>query len=349
MNNRKKEFKKIYDLLEQERAVKSDAIVWLQGDRYDRANKTLRLYNDGWAKKIIISGNNILIGNKTRKGENNISLESMKQFLLKKGVAEKNLIIDCESMNTKDQAVHVLKLAKTKKWSRLILIGSSYCQPRVLLTFLKQAKNIGWEGKVINQSETVPGGKKPSGRNKTAASLFNQEFKKLEKYKKDLVPIKQGIKYLSEGRFNLRKVTGSDINLLFKWANDQDVRANSRYPQSITRKEHSAWFKKKMSDPKTHMYILTELNQDVGVIRFDKKDTKFLISYSIDKYYRGRGLGKIILEEGFKKISLISRSPHFIAQVKQGNIASEKIFNQLGFKLSSEEFINNIKFNIYQK
>lgn len=349
MDSQKKEFKKLYDLLRQEKATKADAIIWLQGDRYDRAQKTLKLYNDGWAKKIIISGNNILIGAKTRKGENNISLDSMQQFLLKKGVAAKDLIIDGGAMNTKDQAVHILKLAKAKKWSKLILVGSSYYQPRAFLTFLKQAEKMAWRGRIINQIKLIAWNKKPAGRDKTAASLFNQEFKKLEEYKNDLVSVKHGIEYLSKKSLSLRRVAASDMKLLFKWVNDPAVRANARNSKPVTWREHLAWFKEKLTTPSTYMYILAEQKQSIGIIRFDKKDKKFVISYSIDKAYRGQGLGKLILMEGLKKLSLTVYRPHFIAQVKQGNIASEKIFNTLGFKLIGQELINNIKFNIYQK
>ena len=349
MDSQKKEFKKLYELLGQEKAAQADAIIWLQGDRYDRAHKTLKLYNDGWAKKIIISGNNILIGNKKRKGENNISLDSMQQFLFRQGVVAKNLIIDGGAMNTKEQAMRILKLAKANKWSKLILIGSSYYQPRAFLTFLKQAKKIGWQGRIINQTKIVAWDKKPAGRDKTAAFLFNEEFKKIEEYKKDLVSIKQGIEYLSKRSLSLRKVSGNDIELLFKWVNDPVVRANTRNPKSVTWWEHSAWFKEKLAAPNTYMYILTEQKHNIGIIRFDKKDKKFIISYSIDKTYRGQGLGKLILIEGLRKLSLTVHQPHFIAQVKQGNIASEKIFNTLGFRLTGKEFINNIKFNIYQK
>lgn len=189
-------YKKLHELLLKEKPQKADAIVWLQGDRYDRAVKVLKLHKEGWSKKIIISGNNILIGRIARVGENNVSLDIMKDFLLKKGAREENLIIDDNSMNTKEQAEHVLKIAEEKKWTSLLLVGSSYYQPRAFLTFLKQAKKIGWSGKIINQPAVVFLGKKPAGREKTAKTLFAEEFEKIKKYKKDLVSIKQGIKYV---------------------------------------------------------------------------------------------------------------------------------------------------------
>ncbi len=191
------EFKELYGLIIKEKAQKSDAILWLQGDQYDRASKVFELYKNGWSERVIISGNNVLIGDGTRLGEKNISLAQMKSFLLKKGVKEKDLIIDDGAMNTKEQAQHILKMAKDEKWSKLLLVGSSYYQPRAFLTFLKQAKNIEWKGKIINQPAIIALNKKPAGRDMTAELLSKQEFEKIKKYKKDLVSIAQGIGYLN--------------------------------------------------------------------------------------------------------------------------------------------------------
>lgn len=193
----KQQFKKLYSLLLDDKPKKSNVIVWLQGDRYDRAAKVILLYKNNYAKKIIISGNNVLIGKDARTGENNISLLKMKDYLLKKGINGKNIIIDDGAMNTKDQAEHVLRIAKIKKWSKLLLVGSSYYQPRAFLTFLKASREINWSGKIINQPVIINWNKKPSGRNKTAKLIFKEELEKLKKYKKDIATINQGVKYLN--------------------------------------------------------------------------------------------------------------------------------------------------------
>lgn len=198
MLTNKQKFEILYDLLIEEIPQKADAIIWLQGDRQGRAFKTYKLYKDGCAKKIIISGNDILIGNKTRVGEKNISLDRMKTYLLKKGIQEKVILIDNGAMNTKEQAEHVLKMALEKKWSKLILVGSSYYQPRAFLTFLKQAKKMKWNGGIMNQPAIIDLNKKPGGRGKTAKVLFNEEFKKIKKYKKDMVSVNYGIRYLNK-------------------------------------------------------------------------------------------------------------------------------------------------------
>lgn len=191
-------FKKLYDLILLQPLAKSDIIVWLQGDRLDRASKVLRLYNAGWAKKILISGNNILIGSNQRVGENNISLVQMSQWLIKKGVKNSDIIIDDRAMNTYDQAEHIMKLSVKKNWQSIILVGSSYYQPRAFLTFLKQIRIAKWGGTLFNQPVIIGWDKKPAGRNQTSKLIFNEELDKIKKYKKDLIPINQGIKYLNK-------------------------------------------------------------------------------------------------------------------------------------------------------
>jgi len=345
----KKQFKVLHGLLLEEKPQLADVIVWLQGDRYDRATKVFKLYREGWAKKIIISGNNILLGVKVRPGENNISLDSMKQFLLKKGVALKDLIIDDASMNTKEQAVRILKLAKAKKWSKLILVGSSYYQPRALLTFLKQAENIGWEGEIINQARIIAWNKIPAGRNMTAKFLFNQEFKKVEKYKDDLAPIELGITYLNKRSINLRRVTKKDIKLLFDWANDPEVRSNAKTKKSITWPEHISWFNGMLSNKSIFTFILSDSHTDIGVVRFNKNNNYYVITYSIDKRYRGRGFGTLILKKGVDALNNINNSAKYLAYVKSNNIVSEKIFNKLRFIFKGEKVLDSIKYKIFQK
>jgi len=149
--------------------------------------------------------------------------------------------------------------------------------------------------------------------------------------------------------YKLREVVENDRELLFGWANDPDVRANAKNSKPITWDEHVVWFNNKLSNEFTHMYILGNLQENIGIVRFDKTLEGYVISYSIDKNYRGKGFGKLVLKEGLKNLGVIVDNPNLLAYVKKGNIASEKIFDKLGFVLKREEIINNIKFNIYQK
>lgn len=150
-------------------------------------------------------------------------------------------------------------------------------------------------------------------------------------------------------KYNLRKVEEKDVQLLFNWVNDPDARFNAVNPKRITWEEHVTWFNSKLNDPSTHMYILGDINENLGIIRFDKKLENFMISLSVDKNHRGKGLGNILLKEGIKNLNKIVSNIHLLAYIKKGNIGSEKIFFKNEFTLSGEELINGVKFNVYEK
>jgi RimJ/RimL family protein N-acetyltransferase len=148
---------------------------------------------------------------------------------------------------------------------------------------------------------------------------------------------------------SLRKVTKNDARLLFEWENESEVRANATNQKLISWDEHIAWFACKLLDKLSFIYILTDLHENIGVIRFDNNNGVFIISYLIDKNHRGEGFGFLILEMGMKKIREAVENPIFIGYVKRGNIASEKIFNRLGFSIKKEDVIGGIKFIVYHK
>jgi len=177
------EVNKLLKSIKQEKPQKADAIVWLQGDRYDRGRKVLDLFKDGWAPKIVVSGNDLLIGPSKTPGENNISLTEMVKWLKKRGIKSQQIIIDNKSFNTLDQAKNIFILIKEKRWKKIILVASLYHQPRAFLTFLKESRKTGWTGKIVNQPAMLNLQKKPSGRNKTASDLIFDEIEKIKKYK----------------------------------------------------------------------------------------------------------------------------------------------------------------------
>ena len=70
----------------------------------------------------------------------------------------------------------------------------------------------------------------------------------------------------------------------------------------------------------------------VGQVRVDTiKKGLGLIDYSLDKIFRGRGWGKLILKKAMKKVSQIKNINEFQAKVKKNNIKSATIFRNLNF------------------
>jgi uncharacterized SAM-binding protein YcdF (DUF218 family) len=191
------EIERLQTLIEAELPAEADAIVWLQGDRFDRGARVLELFKNGVAPRIILTGNNALIGKGARRDEENISVDDMAEWLLEQGVPEMSVVRETASMNTHDQAVHVLSLAKRGAWRRIILVGSLHHQARPFLVFLKQARDIGWDGDIVNQPNRHPAWNEvPSGRTKTAREYFAEEIVKLETYAAHTASVADGIAHI---------------------------------------------------------------------------------------------------------------------------------------------------------
>ena len=128
----------------------------------------------------------------------------------------------------------------------------------------------------------------------------------------------------------LREVSESDCLKLFQWVNEEEAVLNSLTQEPVPWEDHVNWFNNKLISQSTKIFILENKNAALGQIRFDFKNNYWEISFSIDKQYRGKGYGKLIIEEGLKKISGPVR-----AIVKKKNIPSIKVFKNLGFQKSS--------------
>ncbi len=164
-------------LIDNEPLKKSDAIVLLEGDGFNRINKTVQLYKDDWSKLIVISGglNNPAGGSYPAK--------IMKKELIKFKIPDKNIILENDSQNTKEQAENIIKLAVKNKWKRIIMVASSYHQYRAFLTFLKEVLKNKINLEIINApASALPWFKqnKPEKR----IDLLELEFEKIKKYQK---------------------------------------------------------------------------------------------------------------------------------------------------------------------
>lgn len=119
-----------------------------------------------------------------------------------------------------------------------------------------------------------------------------------------------------------------DAELLFYWANDEDVRNNSFNSQPILWKDHLVWLNGKLSSENTRMYILYYKKTPIGQIRFDRNQIEqWVIDYSIGIKFRGKGFGRKIINMGLKKF----KNGNFVGLVKNTNLASFKTFEKIGF------------------
>lgn len=332
-------FQKLYNLLLEEKPEKSDVVIWLQGDRYDRGNKVLELYKLKLAKLIIISGNDILIGPNVRPGEDNISLLDMKNYLLGSGVKGTDILIDDGAFNTKDQALHIIKSAKQKGWKKIILVSSAYHQPRAFLSFVKAAKLCDYKGKIMNQSVYANNDELASGRAIRDSDLMKEESKKIKDYqlRGDIASYEEGFDYLKKTgdvreKIKFRWATINDADILLKWRNDPQTRKLSHNVAVIRMKQHIKWLTSSLKDYSRKIFIVMYDGIPVGTIRTDKLGSVTELSWAVAPEARGHGIGKEMIVAFVSQITGSIR-----AEIKVDNEASKRIAEYAGMKLDHKK------------
>lgn len=131
----------------------------------------------------------------------------------------------------------------------------------------------------------------------------------------------------------LRNAKTEDKDLLFKWANDPDERANAFNTEPIPYEDHCKWFEAKMADPDVFIYILIdEDDTPIGMVRVEDEAGDGMISYFVDSRFRGQGYGTKILELIVRKMERIDGIERLVGEVKFGNLASAKAFEACGFE-----------------
>ncbi|MBI4449785.1 YdcF family protein [Candidatus Uhrbacteria bacterium] len=163
----------LHALVTSEQPRASDAIVWLQGNGYDRGPKVLDLFMGGFASIVVITGNRV---------RSSITVDHLTLWLTDRGVPTDVIVIDRQSLHTRDQAVRVLALAQERGWRTLLLVASPHHQLRAFLTFVKRAEEIGWTGRVVNQPAAIRWDAIPSEQTRTGWELLEMETKKLSDY-----------------------------------------------------------------------------------------------------------------------------------------------------------------------
>lgn len=144
----------------------------------------------------------------------------------------------------------------------------------------------------------------------------------------------------------LIKADETHIKITFDWANDCDVRKYSFNTENIQYEDHVKWFNNKINDPNCIYFIGVEGDKNIGQIRLDIFENSGIISYSIDKEYRGHGYGLQLLQILEKYILNYTDFHNFnlIGRVKQENISSIRCFLKCGYtEINKPDFIEFTK------
>jgi uncharacterized SAM-binding protein YcdF (DUF218 family) len=183
----------LFSTLLKSRPQLADAVIFLQGDQLDRAQKVVGLYRNGFAPRVLITGNNDLIGRGKRNEENDYHLDMLKTALTENHIPEDAIAVDSSSMNTKEQAIFAIDWAQKQKYKKMLVVTSPFHILRAYLTFLKQINDKKWNGEIVMQAADLPWESAPGGRKRTALKMLLIELEKIKKYRSDLASIDEGL------------------------------------------------------------------------------------------------------------------------------------------------------------
>ena len=85
-------------------------------------------------------------------------------------------------------------------------------------------------------------------------------------------------------------------------------------------------------------------NEPIGQIRLEKDKNNVLIDYAVEKNYRNRGYGLMLIKDCLENKG---KDKIFKAVVHKKNIASINIFKKLNFKI--KEYLENKNFYLFFK
>ncbi len=118
---------------------KSDAIVVLTGNGWERTEWAIKLYKQEWATLLVMIGST---GSRPSP--------EMAEFAEQFGIPKNKILIDTNSTNTRLNANNVVGLAQKYGWEQIILVTSPHHQLRSYLTFKKAIKDFQGHLKIIN-------------------------------------------------------------------------------------------------------------------------------------------------------------------------------------------------------
>jgi UDP-2,4-diacetamido-2,4,6-trideoxy-beta-L-altropyranose hydrolase len=142
-------------------------------------------------------------------------------------------------------------------------------------------------------------------------------------------------KYASQTKeaFKLRPANKDDATFLWHLANDPAIRQASFSSVAIPWEKHISWLTEKLNDSSCRLFVATNMRDvPIGQIRFDLKSGEAIMSISLQKEYRGKGIGATLITMAINQIFESTNVNKVNAYVKPQNTASISSFLKANFK-----------------
>jgi len=131
-------------------------------------------------------------------------------------------------------------------------------------------------------------------------------------------------------------------------ASQPSVRANALRPGPIPWADHERWFARHMAAPDS-IFLLCRLGGVLaGQIRFERQDGAALVSFSVARPFRGRGLGRRLLTATWREACRNLGLERARGLVLAGNAPSAACFRHAGFRLLGSENHGGREFLVFE-
>lgn len=143
----------------------------------------------------------------------------------------------------------------------------------------------------------------------------------------------------AETPLQLRRAAASDEALLLEWANEPETRRNAFTSDRISAETHRQWLRRRLASPESVSFYIaeTEHGVPVGQVRFEQSEDRWIISYSLDAIFRGRGCGHSLLAAAMRAFAADRPGVTVSGLVKITNRPSCRIFEALGFSVAAND------------
>ncbi len=147
-----------------------------------------------------------------------------------------------------------------------------------------------------------------------------------------------------KGLITIRPATDADITYLYDLRNIPEVHQFFKQPRPVQWEEHRVWFSSVQRKETCKLFIILLDGHRSGQLRFDKMDDgSWEISISIHPDYWGKGIASSVLKNSLRQVQA------YTAYIHQKNIASQNLFQKLGFTCKDRTIISGRVFLIYKK
>ena len=140
----------------------------------------------------------------------------------------------------------------------------------------------------------------------------------------------------------VREAGPNDSATLFAWRNDPLTRSASLNTDEILWESHEEWFTHALACRTRHIFMIEALSnaetRPIGMCRFDVDGETAEVSINLAPVMRGKGLAVGVLRSAITYFwSADLHNTEIIAQVREENTASRRLFERVGFSTKSSD------------